>query len=60
MTKTDTKTEAAYRRGDMLEKRAPGLVPDPLIAAAAGRVAEEKSSPLLAAKIADFFLKPRG
>ncbi|WP_420344274.1 type 1 glutamine amidotransferase [Paenirhodobacter sp.] len=44
----------------MLEKRAPGLVPDPLIAAAAGRVAEEKSSPLLAAKIADFFLKPRG
>lgn len=46
--------------GGMLEKRAPGVVPDALIEKAAERVADPKSSGILAERIAHFFLQPRG
>lgn len=44
----------------MLAKRAPGVVPEPLIRRAEARVDAPKSSALLAQKIADFFEQPRG
>ncbi|MFT3687605.1 type 1 glutamine amidotransferase [Paenirhodobacter sp.] len=44
----------------MLDQRAPGVVPDALIERAVQRVADPKSSDLLADRIARFFLKPRG
>lgn len=46
--------------GGMLSERAPGVVPDPLIAGAQTRLADPKSSAALAERIAEFFLKPRG
>ncbi|HEY0213742.1 MAG TPA: type 1 glutamine amidotransferase [Paenirhodobacter sp.] len=44
----------------MLDKRAPGVVPDALRTRASARLHDPKSSALLGDKIAQFFLQPRG
>ncbi|RWR28968.1 type 1 glutamine amidotransferase [Sinirhodobacter populi] len=46
--------------GGMLEKRGPGVVPDPILDRAGARLHDPKSSALLGDRIARFFLKPRG
>ncbi len=49
----------SFVRG-LIEKRGPGVVPQPLLAEAAGRLGTPLHATRLADRIADFFLQPRG